>query len=131
MATAIFNTLKMMGVNGKDRLAFSDAYVMYHLSINPQIKQDYRKTLLETPINGKTLIEWHKQMVDDGIKSGLKVRVEGEPTQTRVIRYSDFNFKVANKDLQMEHVSIVFNHAVQVWYKENNYDFGNELKKSK
>jgi len=130
MATAIYNTLKMIGVNGNERLSFSDAYVMYHLTVNPQIKRDYRKILLETPINGKTLIEWHKQMVNDGIKSGLKVRVD-DFTPSRTIKHSDFNFKVTNKDLQMEHVSIVFNHAIQVWYKENGYDFGNELKKSK
>jgi hypothetical protein len=129
MATAIYNTLKMVGVNPKDCLSFSDAYIMYHLSVNPQIKQDYRKVLLETPINGKTLIEWHKGMVNDAIKSGVKVQVLDEFTKSCIVKYSYFDFKVSNKDLQMEHVIIVFNHALQVWYKENGYDFGNELKK--
>ena len=111
MRNTIFNTLKMMGVNGKDSVEFSDAYAMYHLTINPIIKNSYKKTL----------IEWHSEIVNSGIKLGVKT-IDKNTGENRLIEYSDFNFRLNNSNLQMEHIILTFNYVVQVWYKENGFD---------
>lgn len=52
------NTLKMLGVSGKDAIFFDDALNSYHLTISDKVKEAYLKTMMTTVIKGKTLEEW-------------------------------------------------------------------------
>ena len=52
------NTLKMMGVSGKDSLFFVDSMNSYHLCINPKVKEKLLDIISNTIVQGKTFKEW-------------------------------------------------------------------------
>ena len=58
MADKYFNTLKMMGVSGRDALEISDMFNTYHISVNQNIKQKQLDHFMSIKVVGKTFKEW-------------------------------------------------------------------------
>jgi len=59
------NTLKMMGVDGKNALLFEDSLNSIHLCINPTVKKYYQDTILETVVMGKSIREYYTDIIKD------------------------------------------------------------------
>jgi hypothetical protein len=114
----IKNTLKMMGVSGKDALFFEDAYDCFPLTINPSVKKAMRDTMLNTVVMGKTFKEWFEHFVKEGTKIGVGleyVNNAGLPTK-RPYSMKDFNFDIMEKPT----ITLLLEMILQEFYKKEN-----------
>jgi len=100
------NTLKMMGVSGKDALFFSDALETYHLTISPSVKKANRDVLLNTVIMGKTVRDWFIKFDKEAPKPPF-----WEPQPKPITEYID--------DIQAYQYKVLIEVLLQKFYKEN------------
>lgn len=114
----IANTLKMMGVSGKDALLFQDAYTLFPLTINSSVKKAMRDTILDTIVMDKSLKQWFEHFVKEGTRIGLGlgyVNNAGLPCK-RPYSMKDFNFDIIEKPT----ITLLLEMILQEYYKKEN-----------
>jgi hypothetical protein len=106
------NTLKLMGVSGKDSMIFDDYLSIYHLAVNREVKETALNYMLNTKIMDKTLIEWIKYF-----ENIIDFKIYDPYTQTyskpKTIFTIDYIHTFTIKGFIQE--------ILQVYYKKQNY----------
>ena len=112
----IANTLKMMGVSGKDALFFEDAYNCFPLTINPSVRKAMCDTMLNTVVMGKTFKQWFEHFIKEGTKIGVGVEYTSNAGLPMKRPYSmkDFDFDRIEKPT----ITLLLEMILQEYYKK-------------
>ena len=115
----IGNTLKMMGVSGKDALLFEDAHKCYHLTVGVATKTAYRNQMLNTVIMGKTIKQWFEHYIKISQKMGIQK--ESSLPHENQFTAKDFYYTIKDFDFDMieiSNVNILLDLIVQEYYRK-------------
>jgi hypothetical protein len=113
----IGNTLKMMGVSGRDAMFFEDAHRCYHLTVSATVKGAHRNQMLNTVIMDKTVRQWFEYYIKLSKKMGIKD--ETAPSNGNPFQTSQF-FTVKDFDLnrvELNSINILLELVLQEFYK--------------
>ncbi len=107
-----FNTLKMMGASSIDALTFSDALETMHLTVNQEVKQKLRDSILNTVVMEKSFKEWFKFFVQEGNDCLVQ---KGE------LPISEEEVNLSLENIQKPQVTALLELVLQEYYEKNGF----------
>lgn len=105
----------MMGVSGMKAVFFADAFELFPLTINKEVKQGMIDTMLNTQVMDKTFRKWFEHFVHEGNKRGVVHCFEdtqGRP-QSRPYTMKDFDFT----RIERPNIMLLIEMVLQEYYK--------------